>query len=126
MALLFDRNGSSSNTGIYGHAFALVALEKGILDWGNYEARSAVFPVRFRPGVRPTPLYLQEARPFDFPVGQYRRIVDFIYTWRMPGDAPIARRIERGYRLASGTEGGKLWVRKRHGRRAREGPPERP
>lgn len=121
LSLLFDRQGSASNTDIYGHAFDHVALEKGILDWGNYEARSAVFPVRFRPGVEPTPLYVQEARPFDFPVGEYRRIVDFIYTWRMPEDAPIARRIERSYRLASGTEGGGIWVRKRHGRRARRG-----
>jgi hypothetical protein len=119
LALVFQPFGTSSNTTIHGHAFDRVALPRGIVDWGNYEARTSHFPVRFRPGIETTPLYVQEARPLEFPVARYRRIVDFIYTWRMPAEAPVARRIGRNYRLAGGNGDGQLWIRKRRG----PGPP---
>jgi hypothetical protein len=110
--LLFDRLGASSNTDIYGHAIDRVALEKGILDWGNFEVRSGQFPLQLRPGVEATPIQIQQAQPWLFPVGEHRDIVDFIYTWRMPADSPVAGPIELDYELASSSGGGSLWIRR--------------
>ena len=46
--LLFERDWP---TDVLSHATGYVALEKGLIDWDNYEAKTDFFPVRFRDAV---------------------------------------------------------------------------
>jgi len=100
LPLLFDRDADGWR-GVLGHAFARAAVENRLLDWDNYEAASGVFPVRYRPGVRPPDSWTLETRPGDLDPGAGWDEIDSIYCWKMRPDSEIARRIERHYVLVS-------------------------
>lgn len=100
LPLLFDRD-ADGWPGVLGHAFSHVAVEKGLLDWDNYEAASGLFPVRYRPGVRPPDSWTMETRPADLDLGAWRDEIDAIYCWKMQPGSDIARRIERHYVLVA-------------------------
>lgn len=100
LPLLFDRN-ATGWPGVLGHAFSHVAVEKGLLDWDNYEAASGLFPVRYRPGVRPPDSWTIETRPADLDLGAWRDEIDAVYCWKMQPGSDIARRIERHYVLVA-------------------------
>ena len=59
-----------------------------------------------------TPIGIQEAQPWTFPVTEYHGIVDFIYTWQMAADSPISGSLEEHYEEVASANGGSLWVRK--------------
>lgn len=100
LPLVFDRD-AEGWPGVLGHAFSYVAVEKGLLDWDNYEAASGVFPIRYRPGVRPPDSWIIEARPGHLHPGAWRDEIDAIYCWKMRPRSKIARRIERHYVLVA-------------------------
>lgn len=100
LPLVFERD-AAGWPGVLGHAFSYVAVEKGLLDWDNYEAASGVFPVRYRPGVRWPDSWIVEARPGDFDPAPWRDEIDSIYCWKMQPRSEIARRIERHYVLVA-------------------------
>lgn len=100
LPLVFERD-AAGWPGVLGHAFSYVAVEKGLLDWDNYEAAAGVFPVRYRPGVRWPDSFTVEAWPGDLDLAAWRDEIDSIYCWKMQPDSEIARRIERHYVLVS-------------------------
>jgi len=111
LPLLFVRD-AAGWPGILGHSFSYVAVEKGLLDWDNYEAASGVFPVRFRPGVRWPDSRTVEVRPADLDPGAWRDEIDSIYCWKMRPGSEIARRIEQHYVLVAERGPARVYARK--------------
>jgi hypothetical protein len=112
LPLLFDRD-AEGWPGVLGHAFAYAAVEKGLLDWDDYEAASGVFPVRYRPGVRPPDSWTLETRPGDLDLEPWRDEIDAIYCWKMRPDSAVARRIERHYVLVAERGPARVYARAR-------------
>jgi hypothetical protein len=126
MPLLFSRN---RRTDSLSHAIDYKALEKGLIDWDNYEAKTSYFSTRFRSSVvLPT---LPVLAPATTPVQRNRRHVDAVYTWRMPPGSILRKRLKRQYDLVSARYGGELYevrqggpgVESPHARRAPGGGP---
>ena len=82
------------------HAAAYAALERELVDWGESEAGTDHFPVRFAPGLpRPDIWTLEGTRPIGYRVGVHRDRVDAVYTWHLPAGSAVARRLRRDYDL---------------------------
>jgi hypothetical protein len=108
LPLLFERTGP---TDFLSHAIDYVALEKGAIDWDNYEAKTTYFSVRFRDSVD-----FPELRGLPLEPGTYRvrpnvRRVDAVYVWRMPLGHPLGTRLRRSYTLTREDDGGMLFER---------------
>jgi hypothetical protein len=108
LPLLFERTGP---TDFLSHAIDYVALEKGAVDWDNYEAKTTYFSVRFRDGVGFPDL---SGLPLD--AASYRaRVnvdrVDAVYVWRMPLGHPLGKRLRKNYTLTHEEDGGMLFER---------------
>lgn len=115
LPLLFNRS-SAARLGVFGHAADYAALEKGLVDWDNYEADTDLFPVRFKPGLKRPTIYQIEALPGDVEIDAYRGEVDYVYLWKKPPELWIPRL--RRYYVGLGGEGpGQLWRRKTPGAR---------
>lgn len=112
LPLLFDRRVSLAGLGSLDHAFAYVAVEKGLLDWENYEAASGLFPVRFRPGLRRPDTHSVEAFLAELDLAAVRDEIDYLYCWKMVPGSEIARRIERHYDLLDERGASRLYARK--------------
>lgn len=134
LPVLFDKRASAARTAVLGHAASYAAVEKGLIDWDNYEAITRLFPIHFRQGVRILDQGIIEAQPEIVPVRSYSRRVDYVYTWKMPPDVPLAYRLRNHYRLVWEKDGAALYVpRKERARPPRplyasgseEEPPER-
>jgi hypothetical protein len=123
LPLLFQHQGRGIEVDILGHAMSYRALERGLVDWDNYEATFDFFPVEFRAGVPKPPIVDIEARPGQLRMWQWKRRADYVYTWRMPADHPLGIRLRNFYRPLSDTNGGVLWERTENERAgARPGP----
>ncbi|MFL6236300.1 MAG: hypothetical protein ACJ76N_24425 [Thermoanaerobaculia bacterium] len=101
-----------SRLDILGHAMSYAALEKGLIDWDNYEAASTLFPVEFRQSVPWPPIGDIEARPGRLRMEPWSRRADYVYTWRMRPQHPFRGRLERFYRPVATANGGVLWKRR--------------
>jgi hypothetical protein len=99
------------------------AIAKDLVDWGFYQAKHNVFPVRFRPGLGRPGIYAIEAMAADLPIGRYRNAIDYILTWRLPAGSAAERRILRFYRPVSEVGRAALFERRGRGKRAAEGAP---
>lgn len=122
LPLTFDTHGSAAVLPILGHAASYAALEKSLIDWDNYEAAVGFFPIRFRLSVPRPDIGLIETRKEDFPVKQYKARADYVYTWKMPPDLPLERRLGKHYDAVWKEGGGVLWKRKKRDRQSRPGP----
>jgi hypothetical protein len=111
LPLLFQHQGRGIEVDILGHAMSYRALERGLVDWDNYEATFDFFPVEFRAGVPKPPIVDIEARPGRLRMWQWKRRADYVYTWRMPPDHPLGIRLRNFYRPLSDVDGGVLWQR---------------
>jgi hypothetical protein len=111
LPLLFDR-GSAAVMGPYGHAAAYVALEKGLIDWDNYAAVTDLFPVRFKTPPERSMIRRIELYPAEFPLAAHLHEIDYVHTWSMPPDAPIARILARKYHLIWADGRGALYARR--------------
>ncbi len=110
LPVLFAHRPHDSRLDILGHAMSYAALEKGLIDWDNYEAASAHFPTRFRDPW--PPIGDIEARPGRLRMEQWRDRADYVYTWRMSPQHPFKSRLEQLYEPVAGTNGGVLWKRR--------------
>ncbi|HEX5757668.1 MAG TPA: hypothetical protein VF121_00595 [Thermoanaerobaculia bacterium] len=110
--LLFARDGSAARVPVFHHAVDYVAVEKGLVDWGNYEAASDLFPVRFAPGLARPEVWTLEARPRAYRVGLHRDHVEAVYAWRLPPGTLVASRLRRHYDLVREDGPGRLYLRK--------------
>ena len=96
---------------VFGHAAGWAAIDRGLVDWSDYQAASELFPIGFRdiPG-RPDN-FAVEAHPERYAVRRHLAVVDYVYTWRMPVDAPLRRRLERFYDAVATSGEGVLYRR---------------
>jgi hypothetical protein len=110
LPLLFTHQGHGAKVDVLGHAMSYKALERGLIDWDNYEAASTHFPTQFRDPWPPIPEI--EARPGTLRMKQWRRRADYVYAWRMPAGHTFAGRLERFYDPVSKKNGGVLWKKR--------------
>ena len=110
LALNFAR---TEPTNVFSHAIAYAALEKGLVDWDNYEAKFAFFPVRFR-----RPMVFPDIPGVIWNPGSYharpnRELIDAVYLWRMPPGNALGARLRRHYALTEEEGAGQLFERDR-------------
>ena len=105
--LVFDRHTTlCMRTGSVDHAVGYAAVAKGLIDWGNYEGQTDLFPLRFRAwAARPTRLDLENDLQ-HLRVRELRARVDYLYCWRMPPGAPVAAQLAKQCSLVAA---GKQW-----------------
>jgi hypothetical protein len=108
--------------GVLTHAFSYVDVEKGLVDWGNYEAMTGHFPVRFRPEAGLSDIYALEAHTDDVNIRAYKGRTDYVFTWKMPPGSRMNRVLRQQFKPLA--ERGPAHVYKRKGKRA-PSPPER-
>jgi hypothetical protein len=120
LALLFNRRGPAGLTEVFGHATGYAALEKGLIDWDNYQASYSFFPVRFRSTLRRPEIWRTYIDPNTFRVRKNLDLIDAVYTWGMPPGHPLERRLQLHYRLVSEKDGGALWELEDHGHNFRK------
>ncbi|HEV2856310.1 MAG TPA: hypothetical protein VHC97_26200 [Thermoanaerobaculia bacterium] len=113
LPLRFRHNTPAAKVNVLGHAVSYVALEKGLVDWDNYEATSSHFPTRFRDSAPPPNTGELESRPGFVRTRLWKNRADYVYTWQMPPDHPLGSRLERFYDPVLTENGGVLWERRR-------------
>lgn len=116
LPLTFERQGGAGLIGIYNHAIGYAALEKGFIEWDNYEAASTLFPTRFRLEVTRPDVYSIEADPAHFPIASHLDAVDYVYTWGLPAEAPVTAALAAYYRPVAAEGAGILFQRRRRPR----------
>lgn len=113
LTLLFPTDSHAARLNVLSHATSYAALEKGLIDWDNYEAKFPYFPVQFRPSVRFPELegILHDASVLR--IRQNRSRIDAYYLWGMPPGHPLETRLRRSYyRLVAKTGDGALYERR--------------
>jgi hypothetical protein len=105
--------------GALGHLFDRAAVDKGLIDWDNYQADSGHFPIRFREGLNRPGIYAIEAHPDKADVGRFRSTTDYVFTWKLPSGSEAEDRILRFYEpvppdgeQAEGSGSGRVFARK--------------
>jgi hypothetical protein len=106
LPLLFERQ---RLTDYLSHAMGYKALEKGLIDWDNYEAYHPFFPTRFRSSVVLPELGGAIMAPHTYPIKPNLDRVDAVYTWKMPPRHPLRRSLRRRYLRTSNRFGGELF-----------------
>jgi hypothetical protein len=109
LALTFEHAGP---TDVLSHAIAYAALEKGAVDWDNYESKVPFFPVRFREDVKFPDIPGVLWDPGSYRVLPNRELVDAVYVWRMPPENRLGVRLRRFYELTAEGGGGQLFERR--------------
>jgi hypothetical protein len=108
-AVHFQRTGPID---VLSHAVGYIAIERGLIDWDNYEAKTAFFPTRFRDSVVFPRLAPLAKGPQALRVKTNQHLVDAVYTWQMPPRAPLRNRLRKGYERVAQQGGGELWLRR--------------
>ncbi len=106
LALNFAHTGP---TDVLSHAISWTALEKGLIDWDNYEGKFDFFPVRFRRAVTFPDAPNVALDPGSYRVKPNADLVDAVYVWGRPPGDPLAKRLLRCYNLVSETDIGELY-----------------
>jgi hypothetical protein len=94
------------------HGFNRVDVEKGLVDWSDYEAVSGVFPVRFKPGVPVPSLWQIQRDPGSIEIERFTAQTDYVYCWKMPEGSQLARRLARSYDLVRQEGEARLYERR--------------
>jgi hypothetical protein len=112
LPLLFERTRPMD---VLSHAIGYEALEKGLIDWDNYEAKLPYFQTRFRGSVALPDLAGVLHAPGSAHVKANLHAVDAVYTWRMPPGTLLRNRLKRSYDRVSQRFGGELYEIRRDG-----------
>lgn len=131
LALRFWSDSPAVRANVLSHATGYAALEKGLVDWDNYEAKYPYFPVQFRPSVTFPDLHGVLFDPNALRVWHNRGRIDALYVWGMPPGHPLEVRLRKNYRLVAKTGEGALYERrprppKGESKAAPRGEPEAP
>jgi hypothetical protein len=111
LPLFFSHQGRGARMDMLGHAISYAALEKGLVDWDNYEATFSFFPVLFRESAPPPDTAQLEIDPRSLRLKDWRRRADYLYVWDMPPGDPFAKRLRRYYRPVATHGSAVLWER---------------
>jgi hypothetical protein len=114
LPLLYKRTATALSVDVLTHAFSYVDVEKGLVDWGNYEAMTGHFPIRFRPETGLSDIYALEAHTDQVNLRAYKSRTDYVFTWRMPPGARMSRVLDRQLKLVA--ENGPAHVYRRKGK----------
>jgi hypothetical protein len=117
LPLLFKRTATAVPVGALSHALGYVDVEKGLVDWGNYEAMTGHFPVRFRPEAGLSDIFTLEAHPGEVNIRAYKERTDYVFTWKMPPESRMNRVLRQQFKPLA--EQGPARVYKRKGRAGR-------
>jgi hypothetical protein len=101
--------------GFYRHLIGYAAIEKGLIDWNNYQAITRLFPTRFRRSRRAFWWSAREAHEIDVRSPDLKARVDFIYAWGLDPGSLQARHLRRHYRLVYKEGPARLYRPKRKG-----------
>jgi hypothetical protein len=110
--LIFDRAVPHSILPLLSHASSYGSVDRRLIDFGNYEAALGFFPVKFRDGIHRPAILDVETAPGNYDVDAFAGIVDYVYTWKMPANAPLEARLLARYELASADGEARLYKRK--------------
>jgi hypothetical protein len=99
--LVFERTTPHSHLGLLAHVSSYAAVERRLVDLGNYEGGYGHFPVAFRSDVRRPPIADLETNPGAFDPTAWSDVADYIYTWKMPPGSPVEGRLAERYELAA-------------------------
>ncbi|HKV08911.1 MAG TPA: hypothetical protein VJ725_12275, partial [Thermoanaerobaculia bacterium] len=111
--LRFATDSPAVRINAFSHATAYAALEKGLIDWDNYEAKFPYFPVQFQPAVQFPNLHGILQDPAALRVRENRNRIDAYYLWGMPPGHILETRLRRShYRLVAKTGDGALYERR--------------
>jgi hypothetical protein len=81
---------------VFAGASSYYALGRDVVNFNNYEADLSKFPVNFAyAGFRPRPEDLWP--PEEYRVRKFAPAVDYVITWELPEDTPVARKLWRYY-----------------------------
>jgi hypothetical protein len=111
LPIMFERTAPGTWMGFLSHAIAYKAIEKKLVDLGNYEPGTWMFPLVFKPEITPPDVLAIEGAPGDVRISMYAPVARYIHTWAMPDEAPIVSRILAHYRLVSASGPAKLYRR---------------
>jgi len=112
LSLMFDVYTELPGPVMRTHAFNRVDVEKGLVDWSDYEAVSGVFPVRFQPGVSVPGLYEIQRDPDSIDIDRYAASTDYVYCWKMPPGSDLAGRLAGQYDLVRQVGAARLYERR--------------
>jgi type IV secretory pathway VirB2 component (pilin) len=76
------------------HAADYAAIERRLVDVNNYEPDTGYFPTAFRRGLSRSNVIIN---PRESNAGTWSEHVDYVVTYALPGDDPVARGMRRYY-----------------------------
>jgi len=112
LPLLFNRSMPDAYIGYHVHAIDYVAIEKGLVDLGYYQAGTDYFPIRYKAGIRPPEILEMEGHPDRIDLNAYPE-ADYVFTWLMPPNARVRSQLEQGFDRVVAANGGELYRRSR-------------
>jgi hypothetical protein len=80
LPLVYDHTTPYSHLPFLTHVASYGAAERRLVDFGDYEAEQAYFPVVFRKGLHRPPVFEIETAPEQIDAAAYD--VDYVYTWK--------------------------------------------
>lgn len=110
--LMFDRSSPHATLSLLSHAMDYRAAERRLVHLGNYEAGLPFFPVQFRNDVERPSIFSLETDPGGYDVARWAPIVDYVYSWKMPADAPVAQKLAEQYDLVASEGEARLYRRR--------------
>lgn len=112
LPLMFRRNARAGGPGVLGHVLDYSAVEKGWVSWGNYEAVTGHFPIRFRPETGQQDIFGLEAHPGQLSLRAYKGKTDYVFTWKMPPGSRMERQLRQYFKLLTEEGPGRVYRRK--------------
>lgn len=112
LPLIFKRNAAAGGPGVLSHVLDYAAAEKGWVDWGNYEAMTGHFPVRFRPEAGQSDIFGLEAHPGQLNLRAYKGRTDYVFTWKMPPGSRMERQLRQHFKPIAEEGPGHVYRRK--------------
>ncbi len=83
---------------VFAGASSYYALGRDVVNLNNYEADLSKFPVNFAyAGFRPRPEDLWP--PEEYRVRKFAPAVDYVITWELPPEQPVAKKLSKFYKL---------------------------
>jgi hypothetical protein len=109
LPLLFEREESGTIVPVFIHRVSYVALEKRLIDYGNYEPGSRYFPIAWREPVDASAI---ELAPRSISVAEYAPRAEYVLTHALPRGSVQRSDLQQRYSLIREHENLRLYRRK--------------